>query len=317
MTEPMPGVLPIVKPRLVTDALARTAYVHDQVRIANGEVAGFDCLVASRQGLFAAAGDGRVSRVAWGSFFGGRRHGPRIYAFEACDRPSSASKRGRIVSLGLCDGRIDDPRVLVRGLDNNCHQIAVIDECLCVVDTANQQVLRFTLAGEPIGNRPVLAPAQPETGDDPYRHINSIAQINGRIALMLHNGGAGRDRPSELAWLDRDWNIAERIVLPGRGCHDIVADDKGRIWHCGSMAGDIINSDGHRMKVSTMMTRGLAFGSVGLVVGYSQFGIRVGRERLAGGLLFLDGDLAVRSDVPLDAAPTDIVLLDEPARHDD
>lgn len=309
----MAGALPLVNPRIFTDALARAAYVHDRVRIANGDLTGFESLVASRQGLFAAASDGRTSRVAWGSFFGIRRHADRIYVFEAGDRPSSPSAQGRIISLRLRDGCLDDPRVLARGLDNNCHQIAIIGEAICVVDTVNQQILRFTLEGESIDCKPVLRSAEYESDDFDYRHINSIALIRGRIALLLHNGGENRDRPSELAWLDQDWNIAARRVLPGQACHDIVADDQGRIWHCGSRAGEIINSDGLCVKVSPLFTRGLGLSPMGFVVGYSQFGIRAERTRLAGGILFLDHDFAARADVPLDGAPTDLILLED--RH--
>ena len=314
MTGSVPGLIPFEMQRPVTDALARAAYLHDRVRIANGDVSGFECLVASRQGLFAAASDGRTGRVAWGSFFGIRHHGSRIYIFEACDRPSNQSERGRIISFSLHNGQIDDPRVLVRGLDNNCHQIAIFDGCICVVDTANQRILRFTLEGEPIDSKSVLEPVGRGTADENYRHINAIARVGGRVAVMLHNGGENRERPSELAWLDEDWNIVERQILPGQGCHDIVADDDGRIWHCGSRAGEIINSDGLCVKVSPMFTRGLALSPRGFVVGYSQFGIRIDRERLAGGILFLNDSFTVRADVPLEGAPTDIVLLVQPTR---
>jgi hypothetical protein len=294
--------------RLVTDALARASYLHDQVRIANADLAGFEVLVTSRQGMFAVASDGKVERIAWGSFFGIRRHGGFVYAFEACDRTSNPSAMGRIVRFCLRNKRMKDPQVLVRGLDNNCHQIAIIGEVLHVVDTANQQVLLFTLAGNPIATKPVH-PSLEELEGENYRHVNSIASIGGRIGLLLHNGGSNRDRPSELAWIDDDWNIAERQVLPGQACHDIVADKDGRIWHCGSRVGELITGDGLRVKVSPMFTRGLALAESGFVVGYSQVGTRADRQTLAGGVLFLDRAYAVRADLALEGAPTDLVLL--------
>jgi len=306
----MSKAIPTDKRRLVTDALARRAYLHDDVRIANGDLTGFECLVASRQGLFAAAHDGRTRRIAWGSFFGIRQHGSELYAFESCDRPAHPTAQGRLVRFDLRDGRIGEPRVLARGLDNNCHQIAIIGGLLCVVDTSNQQILRFTLGGQPVDAKPVPGPVPNGAGDDHYRHVNSIAQVGERIGLLLHNGGAGRDRPSELVWLNADWKETARVVLPGRGCHDIASDAHGQIWHCGSMAGEIINDSGQRHKVSPLMTRGLADGPAGFVVGYSQFGIRSGRDRLMGGVLFLDHQLAVRAEVSLDGAPTDLILLD-------
>lgn len=309
MALPKPAPRTPAKPRQVAEALARAAYVHDRLRIANADLTGFAALVASRQGLFAIAEGGRVSQVAWGLFFGIRRHQDRIYLFEAGDRPASHSQRGRIVSLALCDGTLSDPQVLVRGIDNNCHQIAIIDEAICVVDTANQRVLRFTLEGAPLEHQQVLPRADRTSGSAAYRHINAIAQIGGRIALLLHNGGDLRDRPSELAWLNDDWTIAERQVLPGHGCHDIVADAAGRVWHCGSRDGELIGSNGLRVKVSPLLTRGLALGPHGFVVGYSQFGARPDRQALPGGVLFLDADFSIRSDVPLAGAPTDLILL--------
>lgn len=299
---------PIGGERAIRAALARKAYVTDTVRLRVTDLRGFECLVASRQGLFAARRDG-ASLIAHGFFFGLHRHGDTVFAFEACDVPSTDSACGRIVAFTLDGPRIVAARVIARGLDNQCHQLEVIDDLICLVDTANQLIRRFTLGGAPVDVRTPLPPVRRGAGGAAYHHINSIAQVRGSVALLLHNGAGTLDRPSALAWLDADWAVARIEPLAGYGCHDIVEDAAGVIWHCGSRDGELLRSDGPPIGVSARMTRGLALGREGLIVGTSDFGARACRTELAGSLVFLDGSHRPICELPLDGAPTDIIAI--------
>ncbi|URW74895.1 hypothetical protein M9980_09995 [Sphingomonas donggukensis] len=295
--------------RRIRAAMSAHAYATDTVRLADTDVRGFDCLVASRQGVFAVARDERVRRVAHGFFFGVRRHRDAIYLFEACDRPSEPSNRGRIVRLTLADGQLESPVVLVKGLDNQCHQVGVVDDALCVVDTRNQCVPRFTLDGAPIDVRHPIAPGTAGVGDACYRHMNGIAVIDGQVAVMLHNGLTGANRRSELVRLDPQWREVARETLDGHGCHDIVVDADGTVWHCGSLEGTLINSTGLKVKVSDRMTRGLAIAPDAIIVGASSYGDRSVRDELDGEVVFLDRRLGVEARVVVPGAPTDLILL--------
>ena len=301
---------PIGRERAIRAALSRQAYATNQVRLRATDLRGFECLVASRQGLFAADRN-RAELVAHGFFFGLHRHGDTVFAFEACDVPSTDSARGRILAFALDAGRIAGVRVIATGLDNQCHQLAVIDDLLCLVDTANQLIRRFTRAGEPVDVRAPLPPVRRGEESEGYRHINSIAQVSGGVALMLHNGAGEPGRASEIAWLDADWRVARLEPLAGYGCHDIVEDAAGVIWHCGSRDGELLRSDGAPIKVSDRMTRGLAVGRDGLIVGTSEFGPRAQRTELTGSIVFLDRDHRPVSALPLAGAPTDIVAIRE------
>lgn len=300
---------PIGRERAIRAALAHQAYVTDTVRLRATDLRGFECLVASRQGLFAAHRAG-ASLIAHGFFFGLHRHGDTVFAFEACDVPSTASARGRILAFTLVDGRLDSARVIVRGLDNQCHQLAVIDDHICLVDTANQRICRFTRDGAPVDVRTPLPPVRRGEGGADYRHVNSIARVRDGVVLMLHNGAGDAQRPSALAWLDADWAVSRIAPLAGYGCHDIVEDAAGTLWHCGSRDGALLRSDGAPIRVSARMTRGLALGRDGLIVGTSEFGPRARRTELTGSVIFLDRDHRPISEIALDGAPTDIIAID-------
>lgn len=301
---------PIGRERAIRAALARQAYATDTVRLRATDLRGVECLVATRQGLFAASRD-RSTLIAHGFFFGLHRHGDTVFAFEACDIPSTSSARGRILAFTLDGAQIAGARVVVRGLDNQCHQLAVIGDLLCLVDTANQVIRRFTREGEPVDIRTPLPPVRRGEGGKAYRHINSIARVSDGLVLMLHNGAGATERPSELAWLDADWSVARIEPLAGHGCHDIVEDAAGTRWHCGSRDGELLRSDGPPIRVSARMTRGLALGRDGLIVGTSEFGPRARRTELTGSVVFLDRDHRPIRELPLDGAPADIISIGE------
>lgn len=293
----------------IREALARDAYERNLVRIADPDIAGYRWLVASPQGVFAAAPD-KVKVAIHGWFFGLCRHGDSIYLFENCSHRGEPADMGRLVRVDVSAGRLAAPMVLARGLHRNCHQLAVIDDLICLVDTANQAILRFTMDGRAVDVQRPFPPANPDDTSGAYLHLNSIARIGERIALMLHNGKAAPEIPSELAWLDRDWKLCERHSIPGHSCHDIVEDERGVLWHSASMSGEIIGSNGARAKITgEMMTRGIAITADAMVVGMSTFGPRHIRDRLRGGLVILDRNLNRRAELAIRGAPTDIVAL--------
>lgn len=296
------------KLRAIRAALASASYKTDHVRLCRTSLAGFDCLVASRNGLYAVSRGGSV-RVAHGFFFGLYRRRQTIFAFESCGKPHSATAQGRILAITLIDAAIVDVQVIVRGLDNQCHQLAVIDDLICIVDTAHQVIRRYTLTGAAVDVRTPLPPTRRGERGPIYRHMNSIACVAGRVAVLLHNGAGPDRRQSELVWLDDDWSITQTQTLSGYGCHDILEDAAGAIWHCGSWDGELLRSNGDPIRVSTHMTRGLAMGSEGLMVGASEFAPRDQRAQLAGSVLYLDANHQVIEEVPVDGAPTDLIAI--------
>lgn len=300
----------IADERTIRAALADRAYAADQVRIRDPDLRGFECLAASRNGLFAVGPHG-AKRIAYGFFFGVRLHGDALFVFESCGIPSARSNKGRIVRLTLDGGRIADAAVIAKGLDNQCHQLAVIDSRICLVDTANQAIARFALDGTPADVLRPFAAATRDDGSGHYHHINSIAELRGQVAILLHNGTSTPRRQSELAWLDAHGRVVRRETLAGYCCHDILEDAEGVLWHCGSLDGEILGSNRPPMRVTAHMTRGLALGRRGLIVGTSLFGARIDRADLAGSVIFLDARLRKFAEVELPAAPTDLIALPE------
>ncbi|MFM5949935.1 MAG: hypothetical protein ACKOPM_12040 [Novosphingobium sp.] len=295
--------------RAIRQALAVRAYQADTIRIVDRDVAGWRWIVASHNGVFAVA-PGKWKTLIHGWFFGICRDGDSLLLFENCGRHDRSRKMGRLIRIGLTGCALGKADVLSRGLDGNCHQVRVIDGLICVVDTANQAVLRFARDGTPVDVKRPFPTASPDDRSGAYLHVNSIAQIDGRLALLLHNGKADPHKQSEVAWLDADWQVVDRHFIDGFQCHDLLADSQGAIWHSDSARGAVIASDGRRAKVhESMMTRALAFDGENLVVGLSIFSERHLRDGQRGGLAILDRELKVLELLDLPGSPTDIVGL--------
>lgn len=294
--------------REVELAVAALAYDAGRVRLAAHDLDAFDHLVASRRGLFAVAPHG-FRQIAYGLFFGITLNGNDIFLFEACDRPRLRTRKGRIVRLTRDGARIVDAAVVATGLDNDCHQIDIIDGLLTVLDTANQAVLRFTLDGTPVDTIQPLPVAEQNDWAGGYAHINALIADGETIRLMLHNGGRERRR-SEIAIFDRDWRLIERVEVPGYGCHNVAILEDGGVMTCGSMDGELIVTAGTRTRVSDAMTRGLSVDADSIVVGESPFAEREVRDEMKGAVLFLDRDFGQRAVVPIPGPPTEIRRID-------
>ncbi len=290
-------------------ALARQAYYADHVRLVDTDISGADCLVASRHGVFAVSQSGaRV--ILHGLFFGITIDRGHVYLFEACDDTRKSNWMGRVIRLRRDGDRLCEPEVLCKGLDNGCHQIALIDDELIVVDTYRQLLQRFTREGAHIAT---FDPIPPYTSEGRYAptqvHMNSIRQVCDSVLLMLHNGNTVPSAPSEVLVVDRQWAVVDRYKIDGYGCHDIVALEDGTLLFCGSEDGELIGSNGLKIKVSEDMTRGLAFNATTVMIGTSRFAQREARDMVDGSVIYLDRSYRRLCEVPLHGAPTCIVSL--------
>lgn len=295
--------------RAIRTALARDGFVRDTVRLVDADLAGFDWLVATHRGLYAVS-LGSTKLIVHGWFFGIRRHGENLYLFENCGLRMRSAPMGRLICLTVAAETIVAATVLAKGFHPNCHQLAVIDDTICLLDTAHQTILRFALDGTPRDTASPFPAAPINDTSGAYHHINAITEHGGRIAVLLHNGKARPERNSQLAWFDKAWNELERTELAGRMCHDIVADPEGLLWHCASLTGDIISADGARVPViEGYMTRGLSFSDDMVMVGYSTFGPRKLRDGLRGGIVIMDRRFAKLAQHELDGPPADIAWL--------
>jgi hypothetical protein len=293
-------------------ALAGAAYRDRIVRLVDGNLLGAECLVASRQGLFAV---NRTSfrPICYGIFFGLTVHDGVVYAFEACDRPRAPSQMGRIVRFDLKPDALNNARPLCEGLDNGCHQLAVIHGQLVLVDTSAQALRIFDLDGRWLDSIQPLAAAKNEEAPL-HVHMNSICAVGGEVQVLLHNGPLCPAQTSEVLVLDRQWQVRDRYALDGYHCHDILPLEDGRILYCGSKDGELLGSDGLKLKLSDRMTRGLARTPTGLIVGTGDFMQRAVRLDAMGSIVFLDSSLNRECEVALPAAPTCIASLAFSAR---
>ena len=289
--------------------LAAQAYRSGTVRLVDPDLSGCDHLVATRRGLF-AVNQAKARLVAYGFFYGLTIRDDHIYAFEACDRPRHPTRRGRIVRFRRAGDRIVAADVLATGLDNGCHQIDMVDDRLCVLDTYGQQILRYPLSGgEPDILRPIAGAGASDWANG-YAHVNSLLAHGDTIVLMLHNGADKTGRPSEVATLDRDWRLLDRTPIDGRGCHSFAVLEDGAILTCGSFAGELLSSDGLKLRVTDMLTRGLSVNAHNVVVGGTAFADRDRRDDEQGAIYFLDRDYRRHATVAVPGAPMEIRRID-------
>jgi hypothetical protein len=304
---------PDLESKRIRIALAFQAYKTDVVRMTSTDLTGSSHIVATRAGMF-AVNETSFRRIAHGFFFGITLREHVVYAFEACDMPRGPTRQGRIVRLTRRGDEIVEARVVAKGLDNGCHQIDFINGQLCVVDTYNQQVVRFSPDGterETFSPLPEAPTGKWGKADPGYRHVNSLLAVEERILLLLHNGGAGHSgRTSEIALYDRNWCPLDRWKLGGRGCHGMAVLEDGTLLTCGSMAGEVISANGPGVKITPYMTRGLSVGTDSIVVGGSPLVGREERAGSAGTVTFMDRNFRVRSVLDLPAAPTEVRRLD-------
>lgn len=293
----------------IRTALARESYHDDVLRLVEPRLHGARWLVSTQNGLF-AVNDSDAFLVAHGWFFGMCRRGDRLFIFENCARRDRLLPMGRLVSLDLVDGVLTNPLILAKQLDASCHQITFVDDLLCVVDTASQCVRRFTEHGQPVDVKRPFPGAKAGDPSGDYMHINAIAALPDGIAILAHNGKRTQQRCSEMIFLDQQWAAIRRLTLQDKGCHDIVQDADGLLWHCASMTGEIVCSDGRRALVAPdRMTRGLAWGDDGILVGASVFGARSVRDILPGSVTMLDHRFNRVGEVRVGGPPAVIIAL--------
>ena len=111
---------------------------------------GYTHLVTSREGLFAASRTGSI-KVLDGMFFGLTYRDGAFYAFEACDFGHAPTQRGRIIRLEIDGTQALSSDIVLKGLDNGCHQIEFIGADLYICDTYNQRILRYNADFERTG----------------------------------------------------------------------------------------------------------------------------------------------------------------------
>ena len=295
--------------RAIRTVLARQAYQDGVVRQVVADLTGYTWLVSTHRGLFAVSLT-QVTQVAHGWFFGLHCEGEHIYLFENCGERLHGANLGRVIQFAWRNCQLTDPHILVTGLHGNGHQLKMIDGLLCLVDTANQRILRFDPSGRLHDIKTPFPPAPDSDTSGAYVHMNGIAKVHGRVVVMLQNGKSLERRKSELAWLDEDWAVAQRSTLEGFMCHDIVQDDQGTMWHSASESGEIIAADGRRIRLTDgLFSRAMAFAGRHLLVGLSSFGPRQNRDALKGEVAILDHAkrVIVRHELP--SGPADAIAI--------
>jgi len=294
--------------RSLERAVNEADYSEDRIRLTARDLSGYSHVIATRLGLFVA---NAVSwkRIVKGSFFGITVKNNDIYCFQACGRLRATDNRGRIIRLSVRHERIETVDVLLRGLDDGCHQIDFIGEDLLIVDCYNgeileaQQATRITSTLRPLGKLPR------QEAMSRY-HINSLTgHPDGTIWVLLHNN---HHNASEIAVMSRTGTLLRRVSVNACAAHNIVlTGDNLEYLMCDSARGKVITGSGSVVADGMMLARGIALDDAICVIGDSAIAAR-DRRRFASGKIhfFQRSNWSLMSTLALPGAPTDIRRID-------
>jgi hypothetical protein len=294
--------------RSIEHAVNEADYSEDRIRLTDRDLSGYSHVVASRLGLFVA---NAVSwkRIANGSFFGITVNNNDIYCFQSCGRLRATENRGRIVKFSVQHERIETVDVLLRGLDDGCHQIDFIGEDLFIVDCYNGEILEAQRATRITSTLRPLGKLARQDAMSRY-HINSLTgHPDGTIWLLLHNN---HHDASEIAVMSRTGALLRRVTLNACAAHNIVlTGDDLEYLICDSARGKVVSGSGIVVADGMMMTRGLALDDAICVIGESAIAPRERRRYASGKIHFFERrNWKLISTLALPGAPTDIRRID-------
>ncbi|MES2016469.1 MAG: hypothetical protein V4484_08225 [Pseudomonadota bacterium] len=265
--------------------------------------------VASRKGLY-AVNAARWELLAEGRYFGLTLRENTLYAFQASSWPRDRGQDGRIMAFELDGAAIVAATCVAEGLDDGCHQIDFIGDQLHVVDTYRQQIIVYSACFQQRAVCHPIAPGAYMAWDQGYVHCNSLLGFGELTLILLHNGGAHTGRPSRLLVCDRALQPLRQLLLPGKGCHNMVVLEDGSLLACDSLSGALINHAQRLVKLDDMMTRGLSVDSEQIAVGSSPHAARLNRADTPGRVHFLTRQLRPITTLEMPAAPTEIRRID-------
>jgi hypothetical protein len=164
-----------------------------------------------------------------------------------------------VLSFRFHDGKISDLRVELAPLDEEVHQIDAWDEHLYITDTANNRVLECKVGQNSLQTINSHYPnGQIRNGrrSPNYSHINSVFQCGDYVYVMYHNLTEKTGKNSQVALLNKEWNVVDVIETSANSAHNVFRHDEEVVF-CDSMNGRLMRHDRVLVNVDTYM-RGLA-----------------------------------------------------------
>ena len=176
-----------------------------------------------------------------------------------------------------------DLRVDVAPLDQELHQIDAWEGHIYVTDTANNCVLVYRVKTDGLSFERAHYPCGPLSDgkkSNNYAHINSIFQSNERIYLMYHNQTKYTGRTSQIAVLNKGWDVLEVLDTPADSAHNVFCDEGGLVY-CDSRNGRLMRND-EVLLGQNVYLRGLAVSESWWLLGGSEFANRSERGTTTG-----------------------------------
>jgi hypothetical protein len=291
--------------RVIDSAIDRFEYATNRITCIRRNLGEHTHVVASREGLY-AVNSTSYRLLVRGSFFGATVKDNAIYCFQSCGK--EMENRGRIVKLTMANNRISRAEVVIKGLDDGCHQIDFLGEDLLVVDCYNGRILQITPGRSKHTAYYPLGKLSREVASTVY-HINSVAgHPDGTVWLLLHNSTR---TPSEVVVVNRRFEVVRRFAVKAGAAHNIVfTNDSSEYLIADSSGARIISARGTEAEIG-MRPRGISLDRDTCVIGDSFFCARPFRRYVPGRVHFFDrASWTCTGSLSLPAAPTEIRRID-------
>lgn len=292
----------------------RYEYATNHINIIDRNLGGYTHLLTSRQGLFAVSATS-YKLLARGRFFGLTIKDGDIYCFQSCGddnfgrplRDVRGIPKGRLLRFRIKANQIAAVTVVLRGLDDNVHQIDFVGEDLLVVDCYNACIIKarpdFTCETYyPLGK-------MSRENASTY-HMNSVSgHPDGTIWVLLHNSNK---KASEILVLNSNFEITRRFETSAGSAHNIVfTNDESEYLVADTYGGRILSATGPVIENLQLLPRGISLDDTTCVFGESLFETRLFRRYVPGRIHFVDRQSwQIFTSLEVPAAPTDIRRID-------
>ncbi len=252
------------------------AHAPEQIAF-EGHLNGIQFFLGTKTGLMYFDGQA-LWRLFGGRVYGITRHNKRWYA--TWNSPiriggKKISQSGTIVSFYFCDEKIQHLRIEAAPLNQEIHQIDAWNNNLYVTDTANNRVIEYKIKNGKLTQKNLHYPngkIKKGKKSSNYAHINSIFRKKEFIYLMFHNHTKYTGKKSQIAVINREWEVVDIINIDAESAHNIFKSE-GNIVYCDSQNGRLVrNSD--TLFEKNVYIRGLAVSKYWWLVGGSEFADR-------------------------------------------
>lgn len=227
-------------------------------------------LVGTRKGIYLFNSDIGYVEIIKGWFYGIAVKGRKIYAFE------KIGASGRIITFEKNGFSFRNFKVVYSGLSGGIHQLEYNEGCLYICDTYNNSIIKYDFESNKVERFYPFGKLENFQDSLNYKHINSIFFFDNKIYLFLHNKSHKSKIRSQIAILNKKFQLLEVFPVKSENGHNIYTDGSD-LYYFDSNGGRLMNGDTQVFNYDSFL-RGFAINDKFIFSGGSPFATRDQRD---------------------------------------